>query len=105
MEMNALLKKYGLPAASVLASLVITVAGAVTNGKIQSALMEERIAVLQRDQARHELDKTREISRLSTASEDHGQRIIRLETSLDAIQTTLKEMRADIKTLIRGMRE
>lgn len=90
---------------TVLAPLAIAIAGGYLQNQLVMARMEERIATIKEQTARHELEKGREIARISTTTEDHSQRIIRLETNLDAIQSTLKEMRADIKTLIRGMRE
>lgn len=90
---------------TVLAPLSITLAGSYLQNQLVMARMEERIATIKEQAARHELEKGREIVRISTTTEDHSQRIIRLETNLDAIQSTLKEVRADIKTLIRGMRD
>lgn len=99
------LEKVWLPLGSILLSLGVTIGGAYISSSIQKARMEEKIATLQRDQARHELEKGQEITRLAANADDHGQRIIRLETNLDAIQSTLKEVRADIKTLLRGMKD
>ena len=90
---------------TVLAPLSITLAGSYLQNQLVMARMEERIATIKEQAARHELEKGREIARISTTTEDHSQRIIRLETNLDAIQSTLKEVRADIKTLLRGGRE
>lgn len=90
---------------TVLAPLAIAIAGGYLQNQLVMARMEERIATIKEQTARHELEKGREIARISTTTEDHSQRIIRLETNLDAIQSTLKEMRADIKTLLRGVRE
>lgn len=90
---------------TVLAPLAIAIAGGYLQNQLVMARMEERIATIKEQTARHELEKGREIARISTTTEDHSQRIIRLETNLDAIQSTLKEMRADIKTLLRGVRD
>lgn len=90
---------------TILAPIAITVAGNYIQTQLTMARVEERIAIIKEQSARHELEKRQEITRLSANSEDHGQRIIRLETNLDTIQSTLKEMRADIKTLIRGMKD
>lgn len=90
---------------TVMAPLAIAIAGGYLQNQLVMARMEERIATIKEQTARHELEKGREIARISTTTEDHSQRIIRLETNLDAIQSTLKEMRADIKTLLRGVRE
>lgn len=90
---------------TVLAPLAIAIAGGYLQNQLVMARMEERIATIKEQTARHELEKGREIARISTTTEDHSQRIIRLETNLDAIQSTLKEVRTDIKTLLRGVRE
>lgn len=90
---------------TVLAPLAIAIVGGYLQNQLVMARMEERIATIKEQAARHELEKGREIARISTTTEDHSQRIIRLETNLDAIQSTLGEVRADIKTLLRGVRE
>lgn len=90
---------------TVLAPLAIAIVGGYLQNQLVMARMEERIATIKEQTARHELEKGREIARISTTTEDHSQRIIRLETNLDAIQSTLKEVRTDIKTLLRGVRE
>lgn len=90
---------------TVLAPLSITLAGGYLQNQLVMARMEERIATIKEQSARHELEKGQEITRLAANADDHGQRIIRLETNLDAIQSTLKEVRTDIKTLLRGVRE
>lgn len=90
---------------TVMAPLAIAIAGGYLQNQLTMARVEERIATLKEQSARHELEKGQEITRLAANADDHGQRIIRLETNLDAIQSTLKEVRADIKTLLRGVRE
>lgn len=90
---------------TVLAPLAIAIAGGYLQNQLVMARMEERIATIKEQAARHELEKGLEITRLAANADDHGQRIIRLETNLDAIQSTLKEVRTDIKTLLRGVRE
>lgn len=98
------LEKIWLPLGSILLSLGITVGGAYIHGKLQAALMEERVSTIQRDMARHELEKSEQITRNRQRGEDHEQRIVRLETNFGAIQSTLQEVRGDIKTLLRGMK-
>lgn len=90
---------------TMLSPIAITVVGNHIQTQLTMARVEERIATIKEQSARHELEKGQEITRLSANSEDHGQRIIRLETNYDTIQSTLKEMRSDIKILIRGMRD
>lgn len=83
-------------------SLAITAGGWLMASKIQDALLEERIATMQRDMARHELEKGKEIQRQAQRSDDHEQRIIRLEANFSTIQETLSEMKEDLKIIIRG---
>lgn len=100
------LEKYILPLSSILLSLSITVGGAYYSGKLQAALMEERIATLQRDQARHEVERGKEIAKNTTRGDDHEQRIVRLEVSLDVMQATLLEIKSDVKTLLaKGVKD
>lgn len=70
--------------------------------KVTEVRMDERIASLQRDQAKHELEKGEQIRRNMQRADDHEQRIVRLEANFSTIQDTLTEMRSDIKILIRG---
>lgn len=102
MELKGQSLKLLLPVGSVLTSLLITIGGAYLSSKVQSALMEERIATLQRDMARHEMDKSEQIAHNRARADDHEQRIIRLEANFSTIQETLSEMKSDIKILIRG---
>lgn len=87
---------------TVVTPLIITLAGAYFSNQLAVARMDERIAVIKENNARHELERGQDIQRLLTSKEDHAQRIIRLEASLDAIHVTLSEMKEDIKTLIKG---
>lgn len=70
--------------------------------KVSEVRMDERIASLQRDQAKHELEKGEQIRRNMQRADDHEQRLIRLEANFSTIQETLSEMKSDIKILIRG---
>lgn len=90
---------------TVLAPLAIAIVSGYLQNQLTMARVEERIAIIKEQSARHELERGQEITRLAANADDHGQRITRLETNLDAIQSTLKEVRADIKTLLRGVRE
>lgn len=92
--------KIGLAAFTVLAPLLITISGAYISNQLAVARMDERIAVIQKDIARHEVDRGQDIQRLMASRDDHAQRIVRLEASLDAIHVILSELKSDMKTLI-----
>lgn len=97
--MEARIEKM-MPMISVVASVAITVGGLFINSKVQSALMEERIATLQRDQARHELEKSEQIRAATQRADDHEKRIVKLEANFGIIQETLADLKTDIKTLL-----
>lgn len=83
-------------------SLVISGVAAFSNFALMTERMDARIATLEKDSARHELAKEKGFSRLTTRAEDHEQRIVRLEANLGAMQSTLNEVRADVKALLHG---
>ncbi len=85
-------------------SVFVTVGGAFISEKVQTTLMNERIAILQRDQAKHELEKSEQIRLALQRADDHEKRIVRLEASFGLVQETLSEMKEDIKILVRGNR-
>ena len=102
MEVKDKLEKYWMPLGTVLLSTAITVVGNYYNDRLRTALMEERLATMQTRLAEHELEKSKQIQRTAERADDHEQRIVRLEANFGMIQSTLEEMRGDIKLLIRG---
>lgn len=86
----------------VVASLIISLAGAYFSNQLAMARMDERIASIRENNARHELERGQDIQRLLASRDDHAQRIIRLEASLDAIHVMLSEMKTDLKALLKG---
>lgn len=99
------LAKVWVPMLSVLLSAGITVAGGLVNNSVQTALIQEKIAILQRDAARHEMEKGEKIRSNTTKAEEHEKRIIRLEANFGVIQETLADMKSDIKILLRGAKQ
>lgn len=89
---------------TVLVPLVISVASAYLSNQLAVARMDERIASIKENNARHEMERGHDIQILLASREDHAQRIVRLEASLDAIHVMLSEMKADIKLLIKDGR-
>ena len=80
-------------------------AGGLVNNRIQTALIQEKIAILQRDAARHEMEKGEQIRSNTTKAEEHEKRIIRLEANFGVIQETLADMKSDLKILLRGAKQ
>lgn len=91
-----------MPVASFLLSLVVAIGGAYVSIKMQAAITEVSIANLQRDQARHELEKSEQIRAAMQRADDHEKRIVKLEANFGLIQDLLSEMKGDIKILMRG---
>lgn len=81
---------------------MITIGGWLMASKIQDALLEERIATMQRDMAKHEMEKSEQIRFNAIRADEHEKRIVRLEASFGLVQETLSEMKEDIKIILRG---
>lgn len=82
--------------------MAITVVGNYYSDKLRAAIMEERIATLQKNMAQHEMEKSEQIAHNRARADDHEQRIVRLEANFGIIQGLLEEVRGDIKILIRN---
>lgn len=93
--------KIGIAIFGVVVPLLISFAGGYISNQLTLARMDERIAIIKENNARHELERGQDIQRLLASRDDHAQRIIRLETSLDTIQVLLSEMKADIKAILK----
>lgn len=102
MEMKDKLEKYWIPLGTVLLSLAITAVGNYYSDKLRTALMEQNIATMKADMAKHEMEKSEQIAHNRARADDHEQRIIRLEANFSTIQETLSEMKTDLKILIRS---
>lgn len=102
MEMKDRIEKYWIPLGTVLLSMAITVVGNYYSDKLRAALMEQSIATMKADMARHEMEKSEQIAHNRARADDHEQRIVRLEANFSTIQETLSEMKSDLKILIRG---
>ena len=82
-------------------SLAISGITAVGNMGIMTERLNARIAILEKESARHELAKEKDFGRLTIRTDDHEQRLVRLETNLGAMQSILNEVRTDVKELLR----
>lgn len=117
-----ILFKFVLPA---LGPVLIGLGSAVISSKIMTETLNERVAHLERSVndekllqrtanievqiERHERALERDFARhehtvdlLSTKTEEQERRLTRLEALVDETQRLLAEIRADVKTLLRG---
>lgn len=85
---------------SVVVSLAVSVISYFVQGQILQTKLELKIVNLEKQIARHELDKDKDLSKIIIRSDDHEQRIIRLETSMSVMQEAIPEMRNDMKTIL-----
>lgn len=71
--------------------------GRVTNLEVQ---IEKHEKALEKDFARHDSA----VMALTARNDEHERRITRMETIMDGVQSTLSEIRADVKALLRERR-
>ncbi len=108
-------KKSGIQtvAAQVVAGISIAVLVGIGSAAITSWTMmvrlEGRLAVLERDVARHETTIKEDMKRMEEASvqnshrtDDQERRLTHLETVLSGLRDDFSEVRADIKSLLRA---
>ena len=60
--------------------------------------MDERLSSLENTQARHEGMFTT----LRDRTDDHERRLAKTEATMDAVSLDLREIKADVKSLVRG---
>lgn len=94
-----------MPLASFVLSVAAIIVGSYISIRMQAAITEVSIANLQRDQARHELEKSEQIRLAMQRADDHEKRIVKLEANFGLIQETLSDMKGDIKILLRGVKQ
>lgn len=100
------LLRFAIP---ICASCVIGLGSAVITGLVFNAQMESRVTHIEVQMQKHEKVLERDFGRqeqlassLSMRTDDQERRITRLETLMDEVNSTLKEIRADVKTIMRG---
>lgn len=91
------------------ASVLVGVGSAATTGMVMTARLEERVSNLESQLQRHEQALDRDFGRheqavsdLGRRTDDQERRLAKLEGVAEATRASLTEIRADIKTLLRG---
>ena len=94
-----------------LVPVLVGIGSAATTGVVMTARLEERVAHLETQIRRHEEVLDRDMTRhqgaysdLAKRTEAQDQRLAKLEALTEESRKSLGEIRADIKTLLRGAR-
>ncbi len=89
--------------------VLVGIGSAAVTGVVMTARLEERVAHLESQMRRHEQVLDRDILRHEAVVSDltqrvgiHDQRLSKLEALVEESHTSLTEIRADIKTLLRS---
>ena len=72
--------------------------GSSATSAIYIGRMDERLSSLENTQARHEGMFTT----LRDRTDDHERRLAKTEATMDAVSLDLREIKADVKSLVRG---
>lgn len=95
-----------------LAPIIIGVLSAALTTAVVVTRLEEKIAAMQRDMARHEQVLDKELQRQETTlgdltrrTDDQERRLTRSESTLESIGAMLTEIRGDVKQILRGDNE
>ena len=78
--------------------LVAILVGIAVTSAIYIGRMDERLSSLENTQARHEGMFTT----LRDRTDDHERRLAKTEATMDAVSLDLREIKADVKSLVRG---
>lgn len=104
--MKGVLLRFVLP---VCACAITGVGSALVSTMILTEQIQNRVAYIEvkieKHEERLEKDFTKHdgvVSSLMSRSDDHERRLTRMETLMDGVNVTLSEIRADVKTLLRG---
>lgn len=86
---------------------VIGIGSAFCTGALMVVKMEDRIANLEKDVARHETSISRDFQRLESSiqlnaqrTDDQERRITRVETSMESLTADVREIKLDVKALL-----
>lgn len=89
--------------------VLVGIGSAAIAGMVMTARLEERVSHLESQMQRHEQALDRDFSRheqavsqLNRRTDDQERRLAKLEGVAEETRTSLAEIRADIKTLLRG---
>lgn len=85
-----------------LISIGICIGSALGASVILTSRLEERISALKDSLEKHDASRQAEVLRLVARTENHEQRLTRLEAHFDTVQETLGEIRSDVKIILRG---
>ena len=87
---------------SVIIPLLVAILVGIGSSAVTSAIyigrMDERLSSLENTQARHEGMFTT----LRDRTDDHELRLAKTEATMDAVSLDLREIKADVKSLVRG---
>ena len=87
---------------SVIIPLLVAILVGIGSSAVTSAIyigrMDERLSSLENTQARHEGMFTT----LRARTDDHERRLAKTEAPMDAVSLDLREIKADVKSLVRG---
>lgn len=87
---------------SVVIPLLVAILVGIGSSAVTSAIyigrMDERLSSLENTQARHEGMFTT----LRDRADDHERRLAKTEATMDAVSMDLREIKADVKSLVRG---
>lgn len=92
-----------------LVSVLVGIGSAATTGMVMTARLEERVSNLESKIEKHEQTLGRDFTRHEQAvsylvrrTDEQERRLAKLEGVAEETRTSLTEIRADIKTLLRG---
>lgn len=83
-------------------SIAICIGSALATSVVLTGRLEERLTGLKDSLDKHDATRQEEILRLTARTENHEQRLTRLEAHFDTVQETLGEIRSDVKIILRG---
>ena len=87
---------------SVIIPLLVAILVGIGSSAVTSAIyigrIDERLSSLENTQARHEGMFTT----LRDRTDDHERRLAKAEATMDAVSLDLREIKADVKSLVRG---
>lgn len=94
-----------------LVPVLVGIGSATTTVMVVNARLEERVSSLESQIQRHEValerDFTRHdqvVSELTRRTSEQEQRMAKLDTIVEELRASLGEIRADVKTILRGQR-
>lgn len=94
-----------------LVPVLVGIGSATTTVMVVNARLEERVSYLETRVQQHEMALERDFTRhdqvvaeLTRRTNDQEQRMAKLEALVEELRASIGEIRADVKTLLRGQR-